>query len=185
MIVGECCVGRHASGVAAERCVWDSESVGSGASGSRTSVSSVGGSVIASYMWLLSLLLTCGCCVCLCPHRKKKLRARVEGSRWGTPDICAADRRKVTSPRTARSKNWMIFRKYPTDRLPSAYRWYSVPTKRPEAKQAHAPEIFAISAEDLREDKKSSQYLPSWDFRLFGGPIPCRKLFMVANARFD
>jgi len=41
-----------------------------------------------------------------------------------------------------------------------------VPTKRPEAKQAHAPEIFAIPAEDLREDKKSSQYLPSWDFRL-------------------
>eukprot|EP00962_Isochrysis_galbana_P048428 scaffold20198_cov160-Isochrysis_galbana.AAC.1 len=71
------------------------------------------------------------------------------------------------SPRTARSKNWMIFRKYPTYRLPSAYRWYSVPTKRPEAKQAHAPEIFAIPAEDLREDKKSSQYLPSWDFRLF------------------
>eukprot|EP00962_Isochrysis_galbana_P047401 scaffold19373_cov129-Isochrysis_galbana.AAC.1 len=60
----------------------------------------------------------------------------------------------------------MIFRKYPTYRLPSAYRWYSVPTKRPEAKQAHAPEIFAIPAEDLREDKKSSQYLPSWDFRL-------------------
>eukprot|EP00962_Isochrysis_galbana_P058278 scaffold31262_cov128-Isochrysis_galbana.AAC.3 len=30
-----------------------------------------------------------------------------------------------------------------------------------------APEIFAIPAEDLREDKKSSQYLPSWDFRLF------------------
>eukprot|EP00962_Isochrysis_galbana_P013894 scaffold3951_cov121-Isochrysis_galbana.AAC.8 len=45
--------------------------------------------------------------------------------------------------------------------------WYSVPTKRPEAKQANAPEIFAIPAEDLREDKKSSQYLPSWDFRLF------------------
>eukprot|EP00962_Isochrysis_galbana_P044532 scaffold17311_cov131-Isochrysis_galbana.AAC.2 len=55
----------------------------------------------------------------------------------------------------------------PTYRLPSAYRWYNVPTKRPEAKQAHAPEIFAIPAEDLREDKKSSQYLPSWDFRLF------------------
>eukprot|EP00962_Isochrysis_galbana_P000212 scaffold54_cov113-Isochrysis_galbana.AAC.1 len=63
----------------------------------------------------------------------------------------------------------MIFRKYPNYRLPSAYRWYSVPTKRPEAKQAHAPEIFAIPAEDLREDKKSSQYLPSWDFRLFYG----------------
>eukprot|EP00962_Isochrysis_galbana_P013662 scaffold3872_cov123-Isochrysis_galbana.AAC.5 len=62
-----------------------------------------------------------------------------------TPDICAADRRKVTPHST----------------------WYSVPTKRPEAKQAHAPEIFAISAEDLREDKKSSQYLPSWDYRLF------------------
>eukprot|EP00962_Isochrysis_galbana_P033265 scaffold11105_cov126-Isochrysis_galbana.AAC.2 len=51
-----------------------------------------------------------------------------------------------------------IFRKYPNYRLPSTYRWYSVPTKRPEAKQAHAPEIFAIPAEDLREDKKSSQY---------------------------
>eukprot|EP00962_Isochrysis_galbana_P046233 scaffold18529_cov127-Isochrysis_galbana.AAC.2 len=63
----------------------------------------------------------------------------------------------------------MIFRKYPTYRLPSTYRWYSVPTKRPEAKQAHAPEIFAIPAEDLREDKKSSQYLPSWDFRLLIG----------------
>eukprot|EP00962_Isochrysis_galbana_P034964 scaffold11917_cov128-Isochrysis_galbana.AAC.12 len=50
------------------------------------------------------------------------------------------------------------------DRLLSIH---SVPTKRPEAKQAHAPEIFAIPAEDLREDKKSSQYLPSWDFRLF------------------
>ena len=61
----------------------------------------------------------------------------------------------------------MIFRKYPTYRLPSTYRWYIVPTERPEAKQAHAPEIFAIPAEDLREDKKSSQYLPSWDFRLF------------------
>eukprot|EP00962_Isochrysis_galbana_P033990 scaffold11440_cov136-Isochrysis_galbana.AAC.1 len=57
----------------------------------------------------------------------------------------------------------------PTYRLPSAYRWYSVPTKRPEAKQAHAPEIFAIPAEDLREDKRSSQYLPSWDFRLLNG----------------
>eukprot|EP00962_Isochrysis_galbana_P023843 scaffold7262_cov110-Isochrysis_galbana.AAC.1 len=33
-----------------------------------------------------------------------------------------------------------------------------------------APEIFAIPAdEDLREDKKSSQYLPSWDFRLLYG----------------
>eukprot|EP00962_Isochrysis_galbana_P052480 scaffold23877_cov145-Isochrysis_galbana.AAC.1 len=42
----------------------------------------------------------------------------------------------------------------------------SVHTKRPEAKQAHAPEILAIPAENLREDKKSSQYLPSWDFRL-------------------
>eukprot|EP00962_Isochrysis_galbana_P017086 scaffold4907_cov122-Isochrysis_galbana.AAC.5 len=43
-------------------------------------------------------------------------------------------------------------------------RAYQAPTK---AKQAHAPEIFAIPAEDFREDKKSSQYLPSWDFRLF------------------
>eukprot|EP00962_Isochrysis_galbana_P040346 scaffold14600_cov110-Isochrysis_galbana.AAC.2 len=73
---------------------------------------------------------------------------------------------KWLPPRTARSKNWMIFRKYPTYRLPSANRWYSVPTKRPEAKQAHAPEIFAIPAEDLREDKKSSQYLPSWQLGL-------------------
>eukprot|EP00962_Isochrysis_galbana_P040785 scaffold14829_cov115-Isochrysis_galbana.AAC.2 len=81
------------------------------------------------------------------------------------------------SPRTARSKNWMIFRKYPTYRLPSAYRWYSVPTKRPEAKQAHAPEIFAIPAEDLREDKKSSQYLPSWDFRLFPPPSTQIRVF--------
>ena len=70
----------------------------------------------------------------------------------------------------------MIFRKYPTYRLPSAYRWYSVPTKRPEAKQAHAPEIFAIPAEDLREDKKSSQYLPSWDFRLL--KVEAEKAFM-------
>eukprot|EP00962_Isochrysis_galbana_P020552 scaffold6011_cov137-Isochrysis_galbana.AAC.4 len=81
--------------------------------------------------------------------------------------LTSAPHTDARSPRTARSKNWMIFRKYPTYRLPSAYRWYSVPTKRPEAKQAHAPEIFAIPAEDLREDKKSSQYLPSWDFRLF------------------
>eukprot|EP00962_Isochrysis_galbana_P008147 scaffold2215_cov153-Isochrysis_galbana.AAC.1 len=81
--------------------------------------------------------------------------------------LTSAPHTDARSPRTARSKHWMIFRKYPTYRLPSAYRWYSVPTKRPEAKQAHAPEIFAIPAEDLREDKKSSQYLPSWDFRLF------------------
>eukprot|EP00962_Isochrysis_galbana_P036477 scaffold12617_cov155-Isochrysis_galbana.AAC.2 len=80
--------------------------------------------------------------------------------------LTSAPHTDARSPRTARSKNWMIFRKYPTYRLPSAYRWYSVPTKRLEAKQAHAPEIFAIPAEDLREDKKSSQYLPSWDFRL-------------------
>eukprot|EP00962_Isochrysis_galbana_P044576 scaffold17342_cov130-Isochrysis_galbana.AAC.16 len=55
-----------------------------------------------------------------------------------TPDICAAHQRKVTPHST----------------------WYSVPTKRPEAKQAHAPEIFAIPAEDLREDKKSSSTFP-------------------------
>eukprot|EP00962_Isochrysis_galbana_P013084 scaffold3741_cov114-Isochrysis_galbana.AAC.4 len=36
----------------------------------------------------------------------------------------------------------------------------------------HAPQIFAIPAEDLREDKKSSQYLPNWDFRLFLEPAP-------------
>eukprot|EP00962_Isochrysis_galbana_P056876 scaffold29014_cov118-Isochrysis_galbana.AAC.3 len=86
--------------------------------------------------------------------------------------LTSAPHTDARSPRTARSKNWMIFRKYPTYRLPSAYRWYSVPTKRPEAKQAHAPEIFAIPAEDLREDKKSSQYLPSWDFRLLCGKAP-------------
>eukprot|EP00962_Isochrysis_galbana_P016051 scaffold4589_cov106-Isochrysis_galbana.AAC.5 len=83
--------------------------------------------------------------------------------------LTSAPHTDARSPRTARSKNWMIFRKHPTYRLPSAYRWYSVPTKRPEFKQAHAPEIFAIPAEDLREDKKSSQYLPSWDFRLLCG----------------
>eukprot|EP00962_Isochrysis_galbana_P002158 scaffold558_cov120-Isochrysis_galbana.AAC.12 len=92
--------------------------------------------------------------------------------------LTSAPHTDARSPRTARSKNWMIFRKYPTYRLPSAYRWYSVPTKRPEAKQANAPEIFAIPAEDLREDKKSSQYLPSWDFRLFNRfadqPSSCR-----------
>eukprot|EP00962_Isochrysis_galbana_P031899 scaffold10429_cov122-Isochrysis_galbana.AAC.5 len=66
---------------------------------------------------------------------------------------------------------------YPTYRLPSAYnRWYSVPTKRPEAKQAHAPEIFAISAEDLREDKKIFPVpctfpVLSWDFRLLEAKI--------------
>eukprot|EP00962_Isochrysis_galbana_P010321 scaffold2854_cov116-Isochrysis_galbana.AAC.10 len=87
--------------------------------------------------------------------------------------LTSAPHTDARSPRTARSKNWMIFRKYPTYRLPSAYRWYSVPTKRPEAKQAHAPEIFAIPAEDLREDKKSSQYLPSWDFRLLTYRTPC------------
>eukprot|EP00962_Isochrysis_galbana_P006757 scaffold1821_cov98-Isochrysis_galbana.AAC.1 len=52
--------------------------------------------------------------------------------------LTSAPHTDARSPRTARSKNWMIFRKYPTYRLPSAYRWYSVPTKRPEAKQAHA-----------------------------------------------
>eukprot|EP00962_Isochrysis_galbana_P042225 scaffold15716_cov119-Isochrysis_galbana.AAC.6 len=57
--------------------------------------------------------------------------------------LTSAPQTDAKSPRTARSKNWMIFRKYPTYRLPNAYRWYSVPTKRPEAKRAHASEIFA------------------------------------------
>eukprot|EP00962_Isochrysis_galbana_P054482 scaffold26049_cov126-Isochrysis_galbana.AAC.1 len=68
--------------------------------------------------------------------------------------LTSAPHTNARSPRTARSKNWMIFRKYPTYRLPSAYRWYSVPTKRPEAKQAHAPEIFAIPAEDRRSSRR-------------------------------
>jgi len=50
-------------------------------------------------------------------------------------------------------------------------------TNNGDIAELYAHEIFAIPAEDLREDKKSSQYLPSWDCRLFNSN-PNNSLFI-------
>eukprot|EP00962_Isochrysis_galbana_P055000 scaffold26660_cov157-Isochrysis_galbana.AAC.1 len=82
------------------------------------------------------------------PPSPHEVACRLLQPLWGRqrPTAQSYSHTDARSPRTARSKNWIIFRKYPTYRLPSSDRWYSVPTKRPEAKQAHA--------------LKSSQFLP-------------------------
>eukprot|EP00962_Isochrysis_galbana_P032862 scaffold10882_cov108-Isochrysis_galbana.AAC.2 len=64
--------------------------------------------------------------------------------------LTSAPHTDARSPRTARSKNWMIFRKYPTYRLPSAYRLFIDGT-------ACLPSAQKPSR---RTPLKSSQFLP-------------------------